>query len=94
MHWIKAWYGRLWAIVAATVGTIGPVGSDVQAQDPDADAWRQAERAGTADAYQSYLDAFPVGRYMAEAYRRLIEEQLDDQEGSGPTGLGGGIELY
>lgn len=91
MHWIKAWYGRLWAIVAATVGTVG---AGALAADADTEAWLRAERAGTADAYQAYLDAFPVGRHMAEAYRRLIEEQREAEEGGGLTGLGGGVELY
>jgi hypothetical protein len=89
VHWIKAWYGRFFAIVAAT---IGGVGGHAQAQDPDAEAWRRAEQAGTADAYQEYLDAFPVGRFMAEAYLRLIEEQLEDEMGPAIRGLE--AELY
>jgi hypothetical protein len=46
---------------------------------PSADdaAWAAAAEAGTADAYQQYLEEFPAGRHVEEAFRLLIETQLD-----------------
>jgi formylglycine-generating enzyme required for sulfatase activity len=41
--------------------------SAAQALDPEAQTWAVAERAGSAAAYQAYLDAYPRGRYAVAA---------------------------
>jgi hypothetical protein len=90
LHWIKSWYARAWAVVMASLSGAGAHGQ----ADPDISAWRDAERRGTADAYQQYLDDFPVGQYADQAFRRLVEERLEDAEGAATRGLGGSIDLY
>jgi hypothetical protein len=46
-------------------------------------AWAAASEAGTAEAYQQYLEAFPAGRHAEEAFRRLIEGSLEVAPGAG-----------
>jgi phosphoglucomutase len=55
------------------------------AQAPSADdaAWAAARDAGTAEAYQGYLEAFPAGEHAEEAFRRLIEGGLEIAPGAG-----------
>ena len=64
----------------------------VHAQAPgDADdtAWGAAIEAGTADACQQYLEEFPAGRHAEEAFRCLIEGQLEIDPAVGPD-----VDLY
>lgn len=54
--------------------------SAAQAQGlPSADdaAWAAAEAADTPEAYQQYLAEFPAGRHVEDAFRLLIESQLE-----------------
>jgi hypothetical protein len=53
-----------------------PIG---HAQEPSADdaAWAAASDAGTAEACQQYLEAFPAGQHAEEAFRCLIEGSLE-----------------
>lgn len=84
MNWVSAWYSRIWAVVIASLP-----GAGVQAQQPaDADhaAWQAARSADTYQGYQRYLDQFPIGRHADEAFRRMIEESID-QEMGGTRGL-------
>ena len=58
---------------------------------PSADdaAWAAAVAADTPEAYQQYLEEFPAGRHVEQAFRLLIESQLDDPPDAAP-----GLELY
>ena len=51
----------------------GPTNVQVQAAptDPETQTWQVAESVDTAFAYQSYLDAYPKGRYAAAAGIKL-----------------------
>jgi hypothetical protein len=46
---------------------------------PSADdaAWAAAAEADTPEAYQQYLQDFPAGRHVEDAFRLLIETQLE-----------------
>jgi hypothetical protein len=37
-------------------------------------AWDRARSAGTADAFQRYLEEYPTGQYAEEAFRTIIEQ--------------------
>lgn len=76
MHWFKAWYARALALIAASLTSPLP---QVQAQSGDAEAaaWAAARQADTYEAYQRYLEEFPVGRHAGEAFQNMIEEALD-----------------
>jgi hypothetical protein len=49
----------------------------------DDPAWAAASEAGTAEACQQYLEAFPAGRHAEEAFRCLIEGSLEIAPGAG-----------
>jgi hypothetical protein len=55
-----------------------------QSLNPDDAAWAAASEAGTAEACQQYLEAFPAGQHAEEAFRCLIEGSLDTAPAAGP----------
>jgi hypothetical protein len=91
MGWIAAVYASLRALALATFA-----GSLAQAQTPaDADdrAWMNAQELDTVEAYQRYLEQFPVGRHAEEAFRGLVEEQFEIESGETRGGLRG-LDMY
>jgi hypothetical protein len=68
--------------LAITALAGSPVG---HAQSPSADdaAWAAASDAGTPEACQEYLQAFPAGQHAEEAFRCLIEGGLEIAPGAG-----------
>ena len=64
------------ALVLATLaGT--PIAHGQELQSADDAAWATAIQAGTADACQQYLEEFPAGSHAEEAFRCLIETQME-----------------
>ncbi|MCB1884988.1 MAG: hypothetical protein KDG89_13485 [Geminicoccaceae bacterium] len=58
---------RLLAVLLAFAG-------GTAAAEPYGDAeWRDALRAGTAAAFERYLERRPLGRFASEAFRCLVE---------------------
>ena len=91
MGWIAAVYASLRALALAAFA-----GSVAQAQTPvDADdrAWSNAQELDTAAAYQQYLEQFPVGRHTEQAFRNLIEEQMEGEIGA-TRGAVRGLDMY
>ena len=87
MRWLSAWYARAFTFVMASlVGSGGAMPQD----DPDTAAWQRARDVGTFEAYQRYLEEFPIGRYANEAFRYMVEESLDQEFGTD----GGGGDFY
>ena len=62
-------------VIAAVAGAPAAHGQRVPGSDEA--AWAAAVEADTAEAYQQYLEDFPVGRYAEDAFRALIESQLE-----------------
>ena len=90
---------RLMAAVFASIRAFalaafaGSFAQAQQAADPDDSAWTSAQQLGTAEAYQRYLEQFPVGRHVEEAFRGVVEHQVEG--GSGDTrGVAGGVHMY
>jgi len=90
MKWIAAFYASLRAFAVAAIA--GSAQAQVPA-DADEQAWEDARDRGTADAYQQYLEQFPVGRHTEQAFRSLIEEQMEGEMGA-PLGAVRGIDMY
>jgi len=91
MGWIAAIYASLRTFALAALA-----GSAAHAQTPaDADdrAWSNARELGTAEAYQRYLEQFPVGRHVEEAFRGLVEEQMEGEMGA-TRGAVRGVDMY
>ena len=90
MGWIAAFYAGLRALALAALA------NSAQAQTPaDADdrAWTSAQELGTAQAYQQYLEQFPVGRHVEDAFRSLVEEEVVGEIGA-TRGVLGGLDMY
>jgi hypothetical protein len=89
LHWIKAWYARALALIAASLIAAPEVRS--QADDAEEAAWAAARRADTYESYQRYLSLYPVGRYAAEAFREMTEEaigaDIDETDSLDPSTL-------
>jgi hypothetical protein len=68
--------------IAALAGS--PIGHAQESQSADDAAWAAALAAGSAEACQQYLEAFPVGLHAEEAFRCLIEGSLEVAPGAGP----------
>lgn len=64
------------ALVIAAVAA-APAAHGQQAPGSDEAAWAAAVAADTPESYQQYLEDFPAGRYAEEAFRLLIESQLE-----------------
>jgi hypothetical protein len=82
-------------MIAALAGS--PAGAQAQSgADRDAAEWNSARGTGTADAYQRYLELFPIGRHSGDAFRCIIELTIDPDAVSscstapaaGPAGRG------
>ena len=89
MRLMAALLASLRALVMAGFATGGAAHAQ-QPADADDAAWGAAERAGTADAYQRYLEEFPVGRHVEEAFRGVVEESLGSQGGT----RGVNVDMY
>jgi hypothetical protein len=64
------------ALLIATVAGV-PSAHAQQLPGPEEAAWAAAVEADTPEAYQQYLEDFPAGRHAEEAFRLLIESQLN-----------------
>lgn len=83
---IKAALNRIGTLLLATAaGTAmqpvpvarAAIGAAQQATSPAEEAeWAAAERADTAAAYQRYLEFYPMGIHMEEAFRRIVDRSL------------------
>lgn len=62
-------------VIATLAGT--PMGHGQELPGADDAAWAAAVAADTPEAYQLYLEEFPAGRYAEDAFRALIESQLE-----------------
>jgi hypothetical protein len=76
------------ALIMATLAG-GPIAHGQELPSADDAAWAAAIKAGTAEACQRYLEEFPAGRHAEEAFRCLVEGQLELDPAIGP-----GLDLY
>ncbi len=77
MEWPTALSRSLKALLLAALAGSATARQQATAQpDPDDTAWATARDAGTVEACQRYLEEFPVGRHMEEAFRCVIEKAL------------------
>ena len=83
---LKLYYSAMRALligVLATGGSAHAQQSSIELSPEDA-MWLDAKADDTPQAYQDYLQFYPVGRFAGQAFRRLIEQTKFD--GVGATG--------
>jgi hypothetical protein len=88
MNRLATLFRSIRALVLATLAG-APTAHGQELPNPDDAAWAAAVQAGTVDACQRYLEEFPAGRHAEEAFRCLIEGQLDIAPGAGQD-----LEMY
>lgn len=94
MDRLRSLYASLRALLA--LGMVHGVAGQTSAQTPDAEqkAFERALQEGTPEAFQSYLDAYPLGRFATEAFRELVARSLGSrtmpEPAAGPVGAGAG----
>ena len=81
MRWIAALYASLRAVMITAMATAGAAQAQ-QPQDADEATWEAARRANTSEALQGYLEQFPVGRHVEEAFRGIVEHQTGAELGA------------
>ena len=88
MRYLRTLGATLRALALAALASVGAAGAHAQAPaDPDTAAWKRARQENTIEAYQRYLELYPLGAYSAEAFQALVEllqvlegpEQAPDQ---------------
>lgn len=83
---LKAVLHRIGTVLLATAtgGAMQPGRSAHGAVEPtqqspgpaEQQVWGAAQRTGTAGAYQRYLELYPMGEHMEEAFRLIVERSL------------------
>lgn len=73
----------------AITALAAPTGHAQGSPSADDAAWAAASEAGSAEACQQYLEAFPAGRHAEEAFRCLVEDSLEIAPDAGPD-----IDMY
>ena len=63
---------RLGVLTAASVIGLAPGIRGSMGQGPEDAAWREAQSVGTPEAFQGYLDQFPLGRYADQAFASIV----------------------
>ena len=76
MSRLTTFFLSLRALVMATLAAAPAVHAQGLPSADDA-AWATAVEADTPEAYQGYLEEFPVGRHAEQAFRLVIEGQLE-----------------
>jgi hypothetical protein len=76
MDRLRSFYASLRALLALGMAHSASAPAAAQTSDPDRQAFERAMQEGTPEAFQSYLDAFPLGRYATDAFRELVARSL------------------
>jgi hypothetical protein len=87
-------YLRLRTLLLAGAATSLP--GSAAPQPADQAAWVDAQRAGTIEAYQDFLESYPTSPLADQAFRSLVEQSLlrDISPGGSPGGGGFAADMY
>jgi hypothetical protein len=86
MRWIAVLCAGLRTLVISALAGSGASQAQ-QPTAPDDAAWDAARRADTIDAFQSYLEQFPTGHHVEDAFRSLIEQQVESELGTAAANM-------
>jgi hypothetical protein len=95
MKYLRGFYAtlRALAIAALASGTLGH-GQAQQPVDPETATWNRARTQNTLEAYQRYLELYPLGIHSTEAFQAVVELTLS-QEGPAPGDAAvPGVDMY
>jgi hypothetical protein len=74
MKYLSGFYASLRALLIAALASVAVGNAYAQApSDADSAAWSRARQENTVEAYQRYLEAYPLGAHSAEAFQAMVE---------------------
>ena len=97
MKLVVKFYATLRALLIASIAGSPALSQQSGFADQEEADWTQARREGTADAFQRYLERYPVGRHAAEAFGCSIDAGLcvsDPTERERPLTRGLAVDMY
>jgi hypothetical protein len=83
MRYLRRLCAAFRALGIAALASAAVTGAHAQSPDPDTAAWNRARQQHTVEAYQRYLERYPLGVYSAEAFQAMVE-LLKVREGPDP----------
>jgi hypothetical protein len=84
---------RALAVAALASVTAGTVHAQ-QPADPETAAWIRARNDDTVEAYQRYLETYPLGAHSAEAFQAMVELMLVIEGSAPPDEALPGVDMY
>lgn len=95
MRYSKALLAKLRALAIFALTSVTFTGVQAQTpEDPDTAAWKRARQENSVEAYQRYLELYPLGAHSAEAFQALVELlATGDLEPPGDAAVPG-IDMY
>ena len=95
MKYLRALCASLRALTIAglTIATLGSAHAQ-QPIDPDTAAWNSARQQNTLEAYQRYLELYPLGVHSTEAFQAIVELTLSLEGPAPPDAAVPGVDMY
>jgi hypothetical protein len=85
MRYVNSFWATLRALLVAALASSASPAPAQAPGDSEAAAWEAAQSAGTIEAYQRYLEIYPLGPHAAEAFRSIVELSTETEApGGGP----------
>lgn len=69
---MRSLWGRLQLLMTAGMVGLMPSGRVALSADLEDSDWNRARAAGSVEAYQTYLDRYPGGRYASDAFVCIV----------------------
>jgi hypothetical protein len=95
MKYLRAFCASVRALTFAALAsaTLGSAHAQ-QPTDPETATWNMAREQNTLEAYQRYLELYPLGLYSTEAFQAIVELTLSQEGPAPPDAAVPGVDMY
>jgi hypothetical protein len=95
MKYLRAFCASVRALTFAALAsaTLGSAQAQ-QPTDPETAAWNMAREENTLEAYQRYLELYPLGLHSTEAFQAIVELTLSLEGPAPPDAAVPGVDMY
>jgi hypothetical protein len=95
MKYLKALCASVRALTFAALASATLGGAHAQQPtDPETATWNMAREQNTLEAYQRYLELYPLGLYSTEAFQAIVELTLSQEGPAPPDAAVPGVDMY
>jgi len=97
MKLLVKFYATVRALLIASIAGNAAYSQESGFADQEEADWARARSEGTAEAFQRYLERYPVGRHAAEAFGCSVDAGLcvsDPTGGERPLTRGLAVDMY